>query len=358
MKKLLVSMAAAVAALAANVSLRPAPGGSIIAVVDGNDIRPNAGGPRLLYVDGSNIRPAPGAAPILYVDGSDVRKNPGGPRLAFWDGRTLRRTPGGKILLVVDGSDIRPQAGGARLAYLDGGAPGTAHLTALLFQWRASLFQPSAAELKAAEDAIKEGQAWDAAQGNPANEAGSYKPMGGGGPWKAKTLEVKWTGGYYAMKTDAGVTLIGRKYEDSGWRVVGAIGKGAYRAGIFQNKNGAYAGSWLTEPGQPAAAQTRETWQLPGKNTIDAPIVSASTGKLTFVDTKKSLNGQGHIYAVTSDKGQKGYAYTFGNDAVGHGMVIVLGAEVGVYDFQTDGAMLNGDYFAGPSNTGFFMVTK
>lgn len=348
----------ATAALAANVTLRTAPGGSILAVVDGNDIRPHAGGPRLLFVDGSHIRPAPGGMPILFADGSDVRPEPGGPRLAFWDDNTLRRTPGGEILLVVDGSDIRPHAGGPRLAFLDGGTPGIAHLTALLHHWRASLFQPSAEELKAAEDAIREGEAWDDEQANPATEAGSYRSMSGGGAWKANTLEVQWTGGYYAMKTDAGITLIGQKYEDSGYRVAGAMGKGAYRAGIFRHKDGSYTGTWLSEPGQASASQTKDSWQAEAKNTVDAPVPSTAAGMLTFVDTRQSLNGQGHIYTVRSENGDEGVAYTFGNNAVGHGIVIVLGAEVGVYDFQTSGAMLNGDYYAGPSNTGFFMVTK
>lgn len=319
-------------------TLRTAPGGSILGVVDGDDIRLSFGGARLLSVDGSDIRPTPGGERILHVDGSDVRCEPGGPRLAYWDDRTLRRTPGGEILLVVDGDDIRPEAGGPRLAYLDGGDPGTEHLTALLHHWRPSLFELSDEELQAAQEAIEEGQAWDDEQADPATEAGSYRAMSGGGAWKANNLEVQWTGTHYEMRTDGGVSMIGHKYSDSGWRVVGAMGKGAYRAGVFHLKNGEYAGVW-----QPDG--TSESW----------PEDATKAGKLTLVDTNQSLNGQGRIYAVTSDHGGSGFAYTFG---VGLGMVIVLGAEVGVFDFQSSGSMLNGDYYAGGSNTGYFMVAK
>lgn len=67
-----------------------------------------------------DIRPQPGGKRLLYVDGTDVRPEPGGIRLAVIDGTDLRRSPGGKILLNYRHPDICPTSSEKRIYYVDG----------------------------------------------------------------------------------------------------------------------------------------------------------------------------------------------------------------------------------------------
>jgi hypothetical protein len=337
----------------AQTHIRPAPGGKVLAFIDGNDLRTAAGGKRILFIDGDAIRPEPGGKRLLFVDGSHVRPEPGGTRLAYWDGPTLRRGPGGKILLVVDGTDIRPEAGGKRLYFLDGPAPSRAQITAALFHIQPELFKLTKAEEEAAKNAISEGEAWTRAQSKPENENGKYSQMTASGPLKAHGgCTVKWSTNHYDLAFEnGGLTGIGFKMEDSGWHVVGGLGKGAVTVGIFAYKDNAYSGSWFAQPG---AKPTADKWTVASAATGE---FASKIGKLTFTDTGDNLAGNGKLHTVGG--GKKGVAYKCGNDAVGHFLVIVVGGESpAVFDFKTDGGMLVGDYFGGSDLTGYFTLSK
>jgi hypothetical protein len=339
----------------AQTHVRPVPGGKVLAFIDGNDLRAAAGGKRMLFVDGENIRPEPGGKRLLFLDGSHVRPEPGGTRLAFWDGPTLRRGPGGKILLVVDGADIRPEAGGKRLYFLDGPAPSRAQLTAALLHIQPDLFKLTKAEEAAAKTAISEGEAWTRAQSKPENENGKYAQMTASGPLKAHGgCTLKWSTNHYDITFEnGGLAGLGFKMEDSGWHVVGGIGKGDITVGIFAYKDGTYSGSWFAQPG---AKATADKWTTAAPATGD---FASKIGKLTLTDTGDNLAGNGKLHTVASDKGKKGVAYKCGNDAVGHFLVVVVGGEQpAVFDFKTDGGMLVGDYFGGPGLTGYFTLNK
>jgi hypothetical protein len=270
----------------AQTHVRPEPGGKVLAFIDGKDIRNAPGGKRLLFIDEQTIRPEPGGKRLLFVDGSDVRPEPGGLRLAFWDGPTLRRGPGGKILLVVDGSDIRPEAGGKRIYFLDGPSPSRVQLTAVLSHISPDLFKLSKAEEEAAKNAISEGEAWTRAQANPQNEDGKYMQLAASGPLKeAGGCTVKWAGNRYDIKFEKdGLTGLGFKMQDSGWHVVGVLGKGDYTAGIFAHKDGSYSGRWFPQSG--AGAQTPDSWkthhlacrsQCPGHRTGEGESARANS---------------------------------------------------------------------------------
>ena len=57
---------------------------------------------------------------IQFIDGDSIRPEPGGIRLLFIDGKAIRRTLGGKVFLHVSHPDIRPTASGERLMFIDG----------------------------------------------------------------------------------------------------------------------------------------------------------------------------------------------------------------------------------------------
>lgn len=345
-------------ALAAGTDIRPEPGGKRLLFVDNQDIRKEPGGKRLLFVDGDSLRAEPGGPRLLYFDGSDVRPEPGGIRIAAWDGPTLRRWPGGKILLVVDGRDIRPEAGGKRLLFIDGAELTREQVSAVLYQLKPEVFKLSAEEKKFAEDAIKEGQAYDAAQIAPERENGDYSPINGTGPWgeKAGGVSLKWTGNHYAMKFQKqGLVGAGLKVEDSGYKVIGGVGKGKFTTGIFRFKNDAWTGSWIAAPGTDPKSQQPDTWKTGEEADGD---FASKVGKLTFKATEEKLDGEGEIREVTSDKGAKGYAFRFGNKAVGFTLIFALGPEAGVFHFKSDGGGMVGDYYAGGETKGYFNLTK
>lgn len=141
--------------LAAQTTLRDAPGGKRLLFVDGDDIRPEPGGKRLLFVDGDDIRPAPGGVRLLFVDGDDVRPEPGGIRLAFLDGKELRREPGGKVLLHIDHPDIRTVFGGKRLMFIDGEPLTKPQLVAALYHLKPELFKLTDDEIAKKKAAMK-----------------------------------------------------------------------------------------------------------------------------------------------------------------------------------------------------------
>lgn len=140
-------------AAAAGTSIRTEAGGPRILFVDGNDIRPEPGGNRLLFIDGNDVRPEPGGKRILFVDAEgNVRPDPAGVRLAFFDktDNTLRRKPGGKILLWIKPPEIREESGKGKLLYvMDGDALGRTHVVAVLHHLKPELFKLSDEELAA-----------------------------------------------------------------------------------------------------------------------------------------------------------------------------------------------------------------
>ena len=335
----------------AQIYVRKEPGSKILLFVDGDDIRPDAGGKRLLFIDGDDFRPAPGGKRLMTLDGEDLRPEPGGLRLATWDGVNLRRTPGGKILCVLDGSDIRPEAGGKRLFFLDGPEPSRAQLTAVLALLAPELLKPSAKELDAAENAIKEGQAWTNAQAKPQNQDGSYRKLGASGPLdSAEGFELKWNNNHYDLKFEKnGLTGIGFKMEESGWRVVVGFGKDC-TIGIFAFKSGTYSGTWFSKTN--GKTQQDDSWKT------DAEAegkFNSKLGKLTLKDAGEQLGYHNKLRLVTGD-GEKGVAYKCGNEGLGHFLLIVLGEEAMVADFEDKGGLLNGDYFGSPEAKGFFNV--
>jgi hypothetical protein len=339
----------------AQTHVRPAPGGKVLAFIDGNDLRAAPGGKRLLFIDGENIRPEPGGKRLLFLDGSNVRPEPGGTRLAFWDGWTLRRGPGGKILLVVDGPDIRPEAGGKRLYFLDGPAPSRAQITTALFHVQPDLFKLTKAEEAAAKAAISEGEAWDIAQSQPENQNGKYSQITASGPLKSYGgCTVKWSTNHYDIAFDkGGPSGVGFKLADGAGRLVGGMGKGEFTVGLFAYKEGTYSGSWFAQPG---AKATGDKWTTAVAATGD---FGSKMGKLTLSDTGEQLAGMGKLHTVASDKAKKGVAFKCGNDAIGHFLVIVLGGESPVvFDFKTDSGMLVGDYYGGSDLTGYFTLNK
>jgi hypothetical protein len=338
----------------AQITIRNAPGGKVLLYIDGSDLRPDAGGKRLLFIDGDDLRPAPGGKRLLFLDGDDVRPAPGGIRLATWDGSTLRRTPGGKILMVIEGSDVRPVAGGKRIYFLDGPQPSQAQITAALFQLQPDLFKPTSQEVDAATNAIKEGQAWTTAQAQPKNEDGSYRKLGASGPLEsAAGFDMKWSGNHYELKFQKSDLMgVGFKMEDSGWRIVGAFGKPDCTVGIFAFKSGSYSGSWF---GKPGSKEQNDTWKA------DAQAVgkfSSKVGNLTLADAGEQLGYRNKLRLVTADGGKKGVAYKCGNDGLGHFLVIVVGTDAMVFDFESKGGSFTGDYFGGPAAKGFFNLTN
>jgi hypothetical protein len=259
--------------------------------------------------------------------------------------------------LVVDGQDLRPEAGGKRLAFLDGEVPDRPHLTALLYQWQGELFKPSAEELESAKKAVDEGAAWTAAQGKPENEVGHYSQMTAAGPFKSTgDLDVRWVVNHYELKfAKGGVTGVGLKAEDSGYHMIGGLGTGEYTVGLFRfdEKAGGYTGLWLNPGGK--EAPRKDIW----KTVVAAEgTFGSARGKIALDESIGSLNGDGKVHPVKTDQGASGFAYRFGNDAVGHGFVFVLGANVAVFDFKSDGGNLVGDYNGGSELTGYLTLSK
>lgn len=158
-----LSLAAVVASNAwAQQDIRPQPGGKRLLFVDGDTIRPEPGGKRLLFIDGNDIRPEPGGKRLLFVDGDDVRPEPGGIRLAFIDGDDIRRAPGGKILMNYHHPDICPTFKENRIFFVDGAQLTKPQLVAVLYQLKPELFKVSAEEQDAQAKAMKEaGEAED-----------------------------------------------------------------------------------------------------------------------------------------------------------------------------------------------------
>lgn len=335
----------------AQTEIRNTPSGKVLLFIDGDDLRPAAGGKRLLFVDGDDIRPKPGGERLLFLDGDDIRPAPGGIRLATWDGDTLRRTPAGKILLVVEDKEIRPTAGGKLLYYLDGPTPSRAQLTAALSLLKPELFKPSAGETDAAENAIKEGQAWTAAQAKPQNDDGSYRKLAASGPMDAvEGFDLKWSGNHYAIKFQKSDLIgVGFKTEDSGWHIVGGCGQPDSTIGIFGYKDGTYSGTWFSKAG--GKQQKDDSWKTdPGAEGKFASKI----GALTLADAGEQLGYRNKLRLVTQDGKPAGVAYKCGNPGLGDFLVIVVGGDAKVFDFENRGGSLTGEYYGGPDAKGFF----
>lgn len=324
--------------------------------VDGNDIRTAAGGTRVLYLDGNTLRTTPGGERLLFIDGDNVRPEPSGSRLAFWDGNTLRRKPAGAILVKIDGNTIR-NAKDEKLITVDNlNSFSKNQLTAALYYLNPNIFKPDAAEMADIQADAAEGQAWDAEQASSDHENGTYFLIHSLDDYKnAGDCTIKWQNGKYVLNIAStqqqGIAV---KRDDFGYRLTGAFGKGNTTIGVFKHNGQAYSGTWYNTS-NPATKNENYTteFQQVTKNAFNSALV----GKLTFADSEKKVEYEGKVYEVSNTEGKAGLAYEVGNPSSGYCLVIVLGADVALYNLKVEGDMISGE-ITGNKAKGFVLYQK
>lgn len=347
--------------MSAKTTVRPDPASTkTLLYVEGDAVFTESGGKRLFTIDKDGfISEAAGGKRLIYVGDGDVRReSEGGLRLAVWDGPELRRTPGGPRLALADshdrhGQEIRPEPGFKRFFYLEGDELNPAQLTAVMLKLKPELFTLTKAEEKAAADAIKEGGDWTERQAAPQAQVGTFQTMTGSGPWMRKKFTMSWGNEHFHVQSKDGDVLNGAaiKFSSSGEHLIGAMGPGICQFGLFKYKNGKYSGRWIQQLGS-AKADT-DSW----KTAIAAEGAFASKlGNLKLEKVDLLFQDDSTVLSVEGDKGQKGFALRYGNEANGGGLIVVLGAGGGVFYFDASGAMLNGEYYAGPDQEGRLMM--
>lgn len=368
-----------VALATAQSEIRTGPGGKRLLCIDpdGQSIRKEPSGPRVLFVDGDDIRPEPGGVRLLFVDGDDVRPEPGGIRLAFIDGDDVRRNPGGPVLFNYKHPDLAPSFGAKSEYFVDGKELTKPQLVAVLHLLKPDMFKLSKEreeelkkEMKANGEAEEKRLAADravgkfdilTANGAPAS-SGRITSVKSGNVYQLK-FEHKdgpvWTGtGVHYKQKDHDQYLV------LGFGTTNTVGLAEYEI-----KGGNLEGKWYNGFTDGDAKNTGSE-NLKGPESLDGEftIVAAKapksgaeyTGKVTIKPLDINVDGGFKVYSVTWTIGTA-TIQGIGLRSEDNRLYVASGGgeafNVAAFKLDTDGTMI-GDFVNGKKEKGFYTTSK